>query len=490
NGAESNQSISNAGSRTSLGRWLVCSFHIHQNIPFQVLILPILDMQTHYVRPRDSVISLLLACTPMVCSLKKTTSVLDEIKLHKGPPVFSEQERYRLIGAIKWVDQLVEGAPYVTTLETLRKHSCDFAAHGDDVTFTSDGSDPYHMVKVAGCYKEFKRTEGISTTELLSRILKRMESLEENQVHSGSPHRVKPLRRSRSVDSFLVTSLASLQNQTTPSETNQNHAAVTTAESPTQSDFGWTNCGIPYMPNTLRITQFSMGSLDSYGLREPGPDDVVVYAPGAFDLFHIGHLSFLEKCLDLGNYILIGLHSDSLLVINRVTFYFFPFGRLLRMKTADWGLSLLYRNDYSQFWPVEGFLLPPILNSLFIFCFETFDGYCFINFPFSSQYVCNVVIDAPYKITGRFLDHFKVNYVVVGKDTELRLLTNGEDPMKIPKQRGIFRRIDSGSDVTTSSVVARILKNRFDYEKRNRSKEARESEAITSLNRTSEGLCL
>ncbi|TGZ68868.1 hypothetical protein CRM22_004036 [Opisthorchis felineus] len=366
----------------------------------------------------------------------------EDIKLHKGPPVFSEQERYRLIGAIKWVDQLVEGAPYVTTLETLRKHSCDFAAHGDDVTFTSDGSDPYHMVKVAGCYKEFKRTEGISTTELLSRILKRMESLEENQVHSGSPHRVKLLRRSRSVDSFLVTSLASLQNQTTHSETNQNHAAVNTADSPTQSDFGWTNCGIPYMPNTLRITQFSMGSLDSYGLREPGPDDVVVYAPGAFDLFHIGHLSFLEKCLDLGNYILIGLHSDS-----TATYENRRLGTILTLQERL--LSVL-----------------------------------------ACRYVCNVVIDAPYKITGRFLDHFKVNYVVVGKDTELRLLTNGEDPMKIPKQRGIFRRIDSGSDVTTSSVVARILKNRFDYEKRNLSKEARESEAITSLNRTSEGLCL
>ncbi|KAF7234258.1 hypothetical protein EG68_12084, partial [Paragonimus skrjabini miyazakii] len=38
----------------------------------------------------------------------------EEVKFHKGPPVFTEQERYRLIRAIKWVDEVVEAAPYVT----------------------------------------------------------------------------------------------------------------------------------------------------------------------------------------------------------------------------------------------------------------------------------------------------------------------------------------------------------------------------------------
>lgn len=35
--------------------------------------------------------------------------------------MFNEQERYRMVRAIKWVDEVVEGAPYVTTLETLDK---------------------------------------------------------------------------------------------------------------------------------------------------------------------------------------------------------------------------------------------------------------------------------------------------------------------------------------------------------------------------------
>lgn len=35
-----------------------------------------------------------------------------------------------MVRAIKWVDEVVEGAPYVTNLETLDQHNCDFCVHG------------------------------------------------------------------------------------------------------------------------------------------------------------------------------------------------------------------------------------------------------------------------------------------------------------------------------------------------------------------------
>ena len=35
--------------------------------------------------------------------------------------MFTEQERYKMVRAIKWVDQVVENAPYITTLETLEE---------------------------------------------------------------------------------------------------------------------------------------------------------------------------------------------------------------------------------------------------------------------------------------------------------------------------------------------------------------------------------
>ncbi|VDP34477.1 unnamed protein product [Schistosoma margrebowiei] len=60
----------------------------------------------------------------------KTKLSTEEITKHKGPPVFHEKERYRLIRAMKWVDEVVEDAPYFTYVKTLEKYSCDFCVHG------------------------------------------------------------------------------------------------------------------------------------------------------------------------------------------------------------------------------------------------------------------------------------------------------------------------------------------------------------------------
>lgn len=37
-----------------------------------------------------------------------------------------------MVRGIKWVDEVVEGAPYVTTLETLDRYGCDFCVHGGE----------------------------------------------------------------------------------------------------------------------------------------------------------------------------------------------------------------------------------------------------------------------------------------------------------------------------------------------------------------------
>uniref|UniRef100_A0A8D8G863 ethanolamine-phosphate cytidylyltransferase n=1 Tax=Culex pipiens TaxID=7175 RepID=A0A8D8G863_CULPI len=79
--------------------------------------------------------------------------------------------RYKMVRGIKWVDEVVEDAPYVTTLETLDNNNCDFCVHGDDITLTADGVDTYHLVKTAERYKEVSRTAGVSTTDLVGRML-------------------------------------------------------------------------------------------------------------------------------------------------------------------------------------------------------------------------------------------------------------------------------------------------------------------------------
>jgi glycerol-3-phosphate cytidylyltransferase-like family protein len=53
-----------------------------------------------------------------------------------------------MVRGIKWVDEVVEAAPYVTTLETLDRYGCDFCVHGNDITTTKDGVDTYQEVKI------------------------------------------------------------------------------------------------------------------------------------------------------------------------------------------------------------------------------------------------------------------------------------------------------------------------------------------------------
>jgi len=44
-------------------------------------------------------------------------------------------------------------------------------------------------------------------------------------------------------------------------------------------------------------------------------NDKIIYVAGAFDLFHVGHLDFLEKARAEGDYLIVGLHTDP--IVNR-----------------------------------------------------------------------------------------------------------------------------------------------------------------------------
>jgi ethanolamine-phosphate cytidylyltransferase len=58
-----------------------------------------------------------------------------------------------MVRSVKWVDEVVEGSPYVTELETMDQYGAEFCVHGDDITLSADGTDTYQIVKDAGRYK-------------------------------------------------------------------------------------------------------------------------------------------------------------------------------------------------------------------------------------------------------------------------------------------------------------------------------------------------
>jgi len=303
----------------------------------------------------------------------------EEIAKHKGPPVFTEQERYKMIRGIKWVDEVVEAAPYVTTLETLEKYNCDFCVHGDDITTTADGVDTYHLVKSAGKYKEVERTRGVSTTDIVGRMLLMTRE-----------------HFKRGKDEY---------------EVGKGHSSSLGLDPSATAPF--TACS-QFLPTSRKIIQFSEG-------KEPQPGDTVVYVAGAFDLFHVGHLDFLEMAKKEGDFLIVGLHTDP--TVNRY-------------KGANYPIMNLHER---------------VLSVL------------------ACKFVNEVVIGAPYSVTEELMSHFKVDLVCHGK-TNIEVDTDGSDPYLIPKKQGKFKVISSSNDMTTDKIVERIIRHRLEYEKRNSKK--------------------
>ncbi|MQL86601.1 hypothetical protein Taro_019137 [Colocasia esculenta] len=99
----------------------------------------------------------------------------DEITYkYKGRTVMTEAERYESLRHCRWVDEVIPDAPWVIAHEFLDKHKIDYVAH-DSLPYADAsgvGKDVYEFVKAAGKFKETKRTEGISTSDLIMRILK------------------------------------------------------------------------------------------------------------------------------------------------------------------------------------------------------------------------------------------------------------------------------------------------------------------------------
>eukprot|EP00246_Nothoceros_aenigmaticus_P011682 TRINITY_DN3288_c0_g1_i1.p1 TRINITY_DN3288_c0_g1~~TRINITY_DN3288_c0_g1_i1.p1 ORF type:complete len:330 (+),score=45.45 TRINITY_DN3288_c0_g1_i1:291-1280(+) len=93
---------------------------------------------------------------------------------YKGKTVMNEAERYESLRHCKWVDEVIPDAPWVITQEFLDKHRIDYVAH-DALPYadiSGAGKDVYEFVKAAGRFKETKRTDGVSTSDLIMRIVK------------------------------------------------------------------------------------------------------------------------------------------------------------------------------------------------------------------------------------------------------------------------------------------------------------------------------
>ncbi|KPM37018.1 hypothetical protein AK830_g9544 [Neonectria ditissima] len=109
-----------------------------------------------------------------------------ETHKRKGLTVMSGAERAETLRHCKWVDEVIEDCPWIVTSEFLEEHNLDYVAH-DDLPYGADeGDDIYQPIKREGKFLVTQRTEGVSTTGLITRIVRDYEKYIARQFKRGT----------------------------------------------------------------------------------------------------------------------------------------------------------------------------------------------------------------------------------------------------------------------------------------------------------------
>ena len=89
----------------------------------------------------------------------------------KGMTVLSGAERAETIRHCKWVDEVLPSCPWIVTPEFIDEHQIDYVAHDDLPYGAAEGDDIYAPIKAQGKFLVTQRTEGVSTTGIITRFV-------------------------------------------------------------------------------------------------------------------------------------------------------------------------------------------------------------------------------------------------------------------------------------------------------------------------------
>lgn len=109
----------------------------------------------------------------------------EDVERFKGKYVMHLEERTDMVRHCKWTDDVISPAPWIIDIDFLKANNVHYVAH-DDLPYVSAGSeDVYYDVKKAGYFRATQRTEGISTSDIINRILKDKDYYMERNLLRG-----------------------------------------------------------------------------------------------------------------------------------------------------------------------------------------------------------------------------------------------------------------------------------------------------------------
>ncbi|KAL8941065.1 MAG: hypothetical protein Q9216_002473, partial [Gyalolechia sp. 2 TL-2023] len=343
------------------------------------------------------------------------------------------------VDACRWSTKSIPHAPYVTSLPWISHYGCQYVVHGDDITSDSGGEDCYRFVKAAGRFLIVKRTPGISTTDLVGRMLLCTKN-----------HFIKSLTRT----------LLGVEGPGSPDE----RSIIAQEMSRRIKDFASDETGLRSGALVLSwdepastASTVSSSKSESYrtmvdGIR-PRPGQRIVYVDGGFDLFSSGHIEFLrqvvkaEEALGRQN----GWYDTSSIQTRCAT-----------GEGSDYGPAYIvagvHDDEVINHWKGVNY---PIMN-----IFER--GLCVLQ----CRYIHAVIFSAPFTPSKKYLIEFPFGtpHAVYHGPTAFMPLTY--DPYVGAKELGIYQQIGSHDfqSVNAGEIVQRILRSRQMFEERQRKK--------------------
>lgn len=312
------------------------------------------------------------------------------------------------VDACRWTTLSVPHAPYVTSLPWISHYGCFYVVHGDDITSDAGGEDCYRYVKAAGRFLVVKRTPGISTTDLVGRMLLCTKN-----------HFIKSLTDKLKGKTEQGVSQSSQETGQDMLQRIMDYATDETGLNPGAEVWTWKPSASPAE---------SAGTYEKLvaGIT-PMPGQRIVYVDGGFDLFSTGHIEFLRRVHEAERgqaYIVAGVHDDE--VINH------------------WkGLNY------------------PIMN-----IFER--GLCVLQ----CKYINAVVFGAPFLPRKAFLETIPLGKVSAVYHGPTSFMPSSQDPYADAKSMQLYQEVAQHdySHINAEEIVARIMKGRQAFEERQKRK--------------------
>jgi cytidyltransferase-like protein len=380
----------------------------------------------------------------------------------KGPPVMNDAERLAMIEACKFVDEVVPNVPYIMSDEYVRwviqAYRIDYVVHGDDPCIV-DGRDVYESAVRLGKYRTIPRTEGVSTTEIVGRMLTlttehhavppsaatppgSMAPSMTSPLHATvkeEPPTISPLLAPKAPGSApegsgrlvsgvvaglppepvpadpLANDRFALDDNSDDSDDNDAPKEPQPPATPTLATAGKPSGAAALPPSFVRESKFMTTSrmlrLFAMGCGNVPAGARVVYVDGGWDMFHAGHVDFLRRARALGDYLLVGVHND--VMVNRHRGSNFPI-----MNLNERTLSVL-----------------------------------------SCRYASDVVIDPPWVMTREMIAALGISIVAHGSTNDPNDTDDDQDSYAVPKAMGIYKEIASEHALTVETIVGRLQAN-------------------------------